>query len=84
MLAAACCAAVLEAVQLCSSATVVAASGPVAKGKATATAPDATNAVETGAGGGEGAGVDMGSVLQASDDEEEVAPAAPIEGWQGA
>ncbi len=65
--------------QLCSCAAVVAASGPVAKGKAAATAPDATNAIETGAGsgGGEGAGVDSGFVLQASDDEEEVAPAAP-------
>ncbi len=56
---------------------MVAASGPIAKGKAAATAPDATNAVETGAGGSEGAGVDSGFVLQASDDEDEVAPATP-------
>ncbi len=67
---------------LCSSPAVVATCGPVAKGKATATAPDATDAVETGGGGGEGAGVDLGIVLQASDNEE-VAPAATGDGGPG-
>ncbi len=47
----------------------MAASGPVAKGKASATAPDATDAVETCGCGSKGAGVDLGFVLQASDDD---------------
>ncbi len=63
---------------------MVAARGPVAKGKATATALDAADTVETGGGGGEGAGVDLGFVLQVSDDEEEVAPAATGDGGPGA
>ncbi len=45
----------------CSCAAVVAARVPVAKGKAAATAPDATDTAETGGGGG----VDLGFVLQA-------------------
>ncbi len=50
-----------------------AAPWPVAEGKTTA-APDAADTAETGCS--EGAGNDEGIVLQASDDEEEVAPAA--------
>ena len=64
----------------------MAASGPVSKSKAAATAPDAADAADTSGGGGEGAqaGVDLGFVLQASADNEEVAPSATRDGGPGA
>ena len=62
----------------------MAARGPVSKSKAAATSPDAADASETSGGGGEGAGVDLGFVLQASADNEEVAPAATRDGGPGA
>ena len=62
----------------------MAASGPVSKSKAAATAPDAADAAATSGGGGEGAGVDLGFVLQASADNEEVAPSATRDGGPGA
>ena len=62
----------------------MAASGPVSKSKAAATAPDAADAADTCGGGGEGAGVDLGFVLQASADNEEVAPSATRDGGPGA
>ncbi len=55
---------------------VVAARGPFVEGKAAAVSPDAANAAQTGGGGGEGSGVDQGFVLQASDNDEMVEPAA--------
>ena len=60
--------------------------GPVSKRKAAATAPDAADAAETVTGGGccEGAGVELGFVLQASADDKEVAPAATGDGGPGA
>ena len=61
----------------------MAASGPVSKSKAAATAPDAADAADTSGGGGEGAGVDLGFVLQASADNEEVAPSATRDGGPG-
>ena len=63
---------------------VLAARGPVYKSKAAATAPDAADTADTSGGGGEGAGVDLGFVLQASADNEEVAPAATGDGGPGA
>ena len=57
---------------------------PVAEGKAAAAPPDAADAAETGGVGGEGSGVDKGFVLQASAEEEEVAPAATGDGRPGA
>jgi hypothetical protein len=63
---------------------VVDARGPVSKSKAAATAPDAADAADTRGGGGEGAGVDLGFVLQASADNEEVAPSATRDGGPGA
>ena len=65
---------------------VLAARGPVSKCKAAATPLDAADAADTSGGGGEGAqaGVDLGFVLQASADNEEVAPATIGEGGPGA
>ncbi len=63
---------------------VVAARGPFVKGKAAAVSPDAANAAQTGGGVGEGSGVDQGFVLQASDNDEMVEPAATGTGWPGA
>ena len=63
---------------------VWAASGPVSKRTAAATAPDAADAADTSGSGGEGAGVDLGFVLQASADTEEVAPSATRDGRPGA
>ena len=72
---------------LCSSAAAVEARGPVAKGKATATAPDAADAVETssgrGGGGGEAAGDDDGIMMMGSDDEAEADPPAPLPAGDG-
>ena len=64
----------------------MAARGPVSKSKAAATAPDAADAADTSGGGGEGAqaGVDLGFGLQASADNEEVAPATAGDGGPGA
>ena len=62
----------------------MAALGPVSKSKAAATAPGAAEAAKTSGGCGEGAGVDLGFVFQASADNEEVAPAATGEGGPGA
>ncbi len=60
------------------------ASGPFVEGKAAAVPPDATNAAQTGGGGGEGSGIDQGFVLQASDNDELVEQAATGTGWPGA
>ncbi len=59
---------------------MVATRGSVAIGKAKATTPDAADAVETSGSGCKGAGVDLGFVLQACDDDEEVAPAGTRDG----
>jgi len=63
---------------------IVAARGPFVEGKAATVSPDAANATQTGGGGGEGSGVDQGFVLQASDNDELVEPAATGTAWPGA
>ena len=83
-LAAACCAAVLAAGGGCPQASFQKNGPPPQLLKAAATAPDAADAAKTGGGGGEGAGVDLGFVLQASADNEEVAPSATRDGRPGA
>ena len=60
---------------------IVAARGPFVEGKAAAVPPDSANAAQTGSGGGEGSGVDQGFVLQASDKDKLVEPAATRTGW---
>ena len=62
----------------------MAARGPVSKSMAAATAPDAADAADTRGSGGKGAGVDLGFVLQASADNEVVAPATTGDGGPGA